>query len=170
MSKLDDDIKETRLALRSLAKAHLADIAKLEEENADSEKIGEAYGRWQAEGQFDEEKLESLVSRKLIRRADKFDVPLPALPKYKNDDPHWDESEHWRRSAINGSFILTQQGRNYVDEAIWKIEERIYNRWSRWATLGIGLIGTITGLVSVTASNWEKFAAMFARISSLMRR
>jgi hypothetical protein len=65
---------------------------------------------------------------------------------------------------MDGRFNLTQHGRDLVEDIIWKKEERGHNRWSRWVTLAIGLIGALTRLVSVTATNWEKFAAMFGRI------
>jgi len=169
MSELDDEIKKTQLSLDSTDKANLAHIAKLRKDKADGEAIEEAYGGWSAERQFDEEKLDNLLAQKLVSRANKLDVPLPATPTYSKDDPHWEESDRWRRSMLNGAFILTQQGRSHLDDAIWKTEERKYNRWSRWVTLGIGLFGTLTALLSVIANNWERFATMFSRISSVIR-
>lgn len=166
MSKLDDDIKKTRRNLEKIDKGYAADIAKLKKEKADRDKIAEASSSWSGERQFDEYMLSSLLSQKLTMRAEELDVPLPARPVYSKDDPDWDENEHWFRNPIDGGFVLTQRGRDYVDDAIWKKEERTYNRWSRWVTLAIGLIGTLIGLVSVTANSWEKLAAMFSRISS----
>jgi hypothetical protein len=100
----------------------------------------------------------------LRSRAEELDVPLPEYPVYNKDDPDWDENEHWYRNPMDGSFVLKQRGRDYVDDAIWKKEERQYNRWARYVTLAIGLIGILTGLVSVAATNWEKFGGMFAHI------
>ena len=110
--------------------------------------------------------LGALLSQRLTIRAEELDVPLPAHSVYDKENPDWDENEHWYRNPIDGGFVLTQRGRDNVDDAVWKKEERKYNRWARWVTLAIGLTGALTGLVSVTASNWEKFAAMFARIGS----
>ena len=166
MSKLDDDIRKTRHALDKIDKSYAADIAKLRKEKAGADKIAEMEASWSGDRQFDEYMLSALLSQRLTSRAEELDVPLPTRPLYKKDDPDWDENEHWYRNPMDGNFLLTQRGRDYVDDAIWKKEERKYNRWARWVTLAIGLIGTLTGLVSVTASNWEKFAAMFGRIWS----
>jgi hypothetical protein len=164
MSNLDDDIKKTRSHLTKIDKSYADDIAKLRKEKAPSEKILEAESAWGGERQLDEYTLSLLLSHKLEIRAEELDVPLPARPVYDKGNPDWDENEHWYRSPMDGTFVLTQRGREYVDEVIWKKEERRHNRWARYVTLGIGLIGAMTGLVSVTAANWDKLASMFGRV------
>ena len=133
MSKLDDDIKKTRSNLAKIDKSYAGDIARLRKEKAPGEKILEAESAWGGERQFDEYMLGSLLSRNLEIRAEKLDVPLPARPVYDKDDPDWDENEHWYRSPMDGTFVLTQRGREYVDEAVWKKEERRHNRWARYS-------------------------------------
>ena len=169
MSKLDDDVKKSRCALERIDKEYSADIAKLKDKKADADEIGMAEASWSSDRQIAEYELDSLLTRNLLLQAEKYDVPLPPRPIYKKDDTDWDHNDHWYHNPMNGSFCLTQVGRDFVDDAIWKKEERQHHRWSRWVTLTIGLIGTLTGLVSVTASNWEKFAAMFSSIAAHIR-
>ncbi|HTT19218.1 MAG TPA: hypothetical protein VMG82_09745 [Candidatus Sulfotelmatobacter sp.] len=51
-----------------------------------------------------------------------------------------------------------------MDDAICKKEERQHNRRIRWITLGIGLTGALTGLISVVGNNWEKFGRLWAHL------
>jgi hypothetical protein len=164
MSELDDKIKEQRRAVEKIDRGYAADIAKLKKEKAGSDKIQETHASWAGEYHFEEMVLDGLLTQKLSIRARELDVPLPHYPAYKKDDPDWERNEHWYRSPADGNFVLNEHGRDLVEDLIWKKEERGHNRWSRWVTLAIGLIGALTGLVSVTATNWEKFTAMFGRI------
>jgi hypothetical protein len=165
MSELDDEIEAGRRLVEKIDREYAAEIKKLKEEKAPRDEVEARYSFWGSDHDQAEEKLDGLLTKKLSKRARELDVPLPHYPKYTKDVPDWDRSEHWYRNS-NGRFILTQHGRDLVEDLIWKKEERGYSRWSRWVTLTIGLIGALTGLVSVTATNWEKFAAVFGSIWS----
>lgn len=161
MSKLDNDIKASRRSLEKIDKLFATELEKLKKIKADRDSIEGLYADWSNERDNEEHVLDSLLSRKLSEMAKALDLPLPHRPVYDKDNPDWDHNEHWYRSPVHGGFVLSQRGRDYVDEAIWKKEERKYNRWARWVTLMIGLVGTLIGLVSVTASNWEKLARIW---------
>jgi hypothetical protein len=169
MSELDSKIEASRRILEKIDQGYAADIKKLKREHAPSDDIQIAYSDWAGDRDLTEWELDGLLTQKLTSRAIELDVPLPHYPAYDKDKADWDRTEHWYRRPTDGRFVLTQHGRDHVGDLIWKKEERGYNRWSRWVTLAIGLIGTLTGLVSVIAANWEKFAAMFGRIWLYLR-
>lgn len=164
MSELNNKIRKSRRALEKIDREYAADIERLRKENAQAQRIEETHALWANEHDLEEYGLDLLLTQQLRNRAKQLDVPLPEYPFYDKDDPDWDRNEHWYRSPMDGSFALTRRGRDYLDDSIWKKQERKYNRWARWVTLAIGLVGALTGLISVTASNWEKFATMLSRI------
>ena len=107
---------------------------------------------WQALGQklnaeirFYSEEMESDRSERLLRKARSLDIdpptPIPRSGKLEDADDNWDL----------GSFdwVLTRQGRRALRKEIR--EEQKERRESRlfWASLGFGLIGALTGLLSV---------------------
>jgi hypothetical protein len=169
MSKLDNDIRQIRYYLQWIDnKGFPEDIAKLEKEEADSEKIKQASSLWAKKRELQKLELDRLLSQKLTERANKLDVPLPDKPSYNQNKHDWDDNEHWYPSPGYRTLVLTQQGREYVDDAIWRKEQRIYFRSSRWVAPVTGLIGTIIGLVSVIANYGERFAAMFSRYLDIL--
>lgn len=161
MSDLEKRIKSSRRELERIDKTFAAELDKLKKANANQDSIQELHAEWGNEHDNEEYLLDSLLSQKLRDKAQQLDVPLPERPAYDNENPDWDQNVHWYRSPINNVFVLTQSGRDYVDTAIWKKEERQHNRRIRWITLGIGLTGALTGLLSVLANNWEKFARIW---------
>jgi hypothetical protein len=161
MSGLDKQIKASRRVLEKISKDWDVAIAKLKNEKASSEDIQIAHSEWSSEYDMEEYGLDSLLSQKLRKRAQELDVPLPHYPVRGKDE---EDNEFWYRSPMDGRYTLTQRGRDYMDDAIWKKEERQHNRRIRWITLGIGLTGALTGLVSVIANNWEKFGRLWSHI------
>lgn len=161
MSDLDKRIKAKRRALENLDKGYEATIAKMKKEKASKQDIELTYSEWSAEYDVQEYELDAMLTQKIRARANELDLSVPPYPQYVKDDPDWDQNDNWYRNPMDGSFSLKRKGREYMDEVIWKKEERDHNRRIRWITLGIGLTGALTGLVSVTANNWEKFARIF---------
>ncbi|MCU1303644.1 MAG: hypothetical protein JWQ87_3928 [Candidatus Sulfotelmatobacter sp.] len=156
MSKLNQKIKKARRDLENVDKLYGAKLEKLEQEKADADTIGLTSAEWSSDRQVAEFELDSLLTKKMMMEAGKFDVPLPHRPVYRKDDPGSDENEHWYSNPIHGRYSLTQRGRDYLDDAIWKKEERKYNRWSRYVTLAIGLIGC--GKLENLSRAWEQIA------------
>src|SRR5437870_3742239 len=144
MVRLNKKIGRSRRILANLDKSYAADIERLKKEKGSEDEIGQTEAAWSGERQTEEFELDSLLTRKMLSEAENFDVPLPARPVYSEKDRDWDENEHWYRNPMDGSFSLTQRGRDYLDDAIWKKQERKYNRWARWVTLTIGLTGALT--------------------------
>ncbi len=161
---LEEEIKKSRRARDRIDKVYSAEVEKLKGEKASADKIDQTYAAWSGEHEIEEYNMDRLLTRKMRRDADKFDAALPDLPVYSKHDSDWEQNEHWYRNPLDQNFSLTRRGRDYLDDAIWKKEDRRHNRQTRWLTLGIGFVGTLTGLVSVTATNWGKLTAMFGRI------
>ena len=161
MSELDKKIKACRRALERTDKAYEADMAKLKKEKASGEDIQIAHSEWANEYDIGKSELDGLLTQQFRKRADEFDVPLPPYPIHGKDE---EENEHWYRNQLDGRYTLTQRARDYLDDAIWKKEERRHNRRLRWVTLGIGLTGALTGLVSVVANNWEKLGKVLQHL------
>lgn len=159
MPDLDKQIKASRRLLAKINKDWDAAIEKLKKEKASNDDIQIAHSEWSNDYDMEEYGLDSLLTQKLRKRAHQLDVPLPLYPVHGKDE---EDNEFWYRSPMDGRYTLTQRGRDYMDDAIWKKEERQHNRRIRWITLGIGLTGALTGLVSVIANNWEKFARLWA--------
>jgi hypothetical protein len=161
MSELDKKIKASRRLLEKINKDWDAAIAKLKKEKAGNDDIQMAHSDWSNEYDMEESNLDALLTQKLKGRAHELDVPLPHYPIHGKDE---EDNEYWYRSPMDGRYTLTQRGRDYMDDAIWKKEERQHNRRIRWITLGIGLTGALTGLVSVTANNWEKLGKILQHL------
>ena len=153
MSDLNKKIKASRHVLEKISKDWDAEIAKLKKEKASNDDIQIAHSDWSNEYGMEESALDALLTQKIGERAHELDVPLPIYPVHGKGE---NGNEYWYRNPMDGRYALTQRGRDYMDDAIWKKEERQHNRRIRWVTFGTGLAGTLIGLVSVIANNWEK--------------
>lgn len=90
-----------------------------------------------------QERLTLLESRRLIRLARKYNVPLPELA-----DPEIYYQMEW---VINKDkpHCLTDRGFSVVLLKIEEVKKQRRERLGYWLGLAIGLIGAITGLVAV---------------------
>jgi len=81
-----------------------------------------------------------LVTRYLINKANKRFLPLPYLSE---------EERLWEQSNFTGKYHLTDKGITEIRKMIRKDKKERMEILSYWASLLIGLIGAVTGLVAV---------------------
>jgi hypothetical protein len=86
------------------------------------------------------EQIAEIKTRRLLRKADRLDVPID----YATDD-----SPLWRRSSQFNSWCLTALGYSEVRKAIRQECKERREGAITWASLVIGIIGSLTGLLSV---------------------
>lgn len=87
--------------------------------------------------------IDRIRTRRLLRKADRLSVPIPTM----SDDGHL-----WRRSHQLGTYALTTEGYAEVRRSI-RAEKRERREGAlAWAGLFIGVLGALTGLLSVWPS------------------
>ncbi len=89
--------------------------------------------------------IDSLISRRIIRRANGLDLPIPP----------YSDKEAWERNRTTGAYYLTAKGRADLRSLIRKEKRERFEYWARWIVLLTGLIGAATGLVAVLFSLWK---------------
>lgn len=120
-------------------------ISEAKQENPDS--IEEINFFYSEELQTIEDERSAFYTQKLIRKATKFRVPIPAYDCKFNE-----EGEFWEISSRTGDRFLTLKGINMLREEIrkeerWKRESR--SHWLTIITTVSGLVGILTGLIAV---------------------
>ncbi len=90
--------------------------------------------------------IDSLISRRIIRRANGLDLPIPL----------YSDKEAWERNRTTGAYYLTAKGRADLRSKIRKEKRERFEYWARWIVLLTGLIGAATGLVAVLLSLWRE--------------
>jgi hypothetical protein len=114
------------------------------EKARDRDKVLEIRHDWYWERDQEWEQLEGIATDRLLRKARLLEIPIPPreLGADEAEGPHW---------------ILGNSGIYYLKlEARWELRRKIRaeldereRRFVTWITLLIGLIGALTGLVSV---------------------
>jgi len=89
--------------------------------------------------------IDSLISRRIIRRANRLDLPIPS---------HRDK-EAWEQNHTTGAYYLTAKSRADLRSLIRQEKRERFEYWGRWVVLITGLLGTATGLVAVLLSLWK---------------
>ena len=89
--------------------------------------------------------IDSLISRRIIRRANGLDLPIPP----------YSDKEAWERNRATGAYYLTAKGRADLRSLSRKEKRERFEYWARWIVLLTGLIGAATGLVAVLFSLWK---------------
>lgn len=92
------------------------------------------------ESELHQDLIEQIKTRRAIQRADRFEVPVPAASE---DSPDWD------RSTQLGVMLLTTAGHASIRSAIRQERKERREALLTWASMLIGLIGSLTGIVSV---------------------
>lgn len=88
---------------------------------------------------FIRDEVESLRTGRLLRRAKNLGLPVP---------PYSDQ-RFWESNRQTGNYYLTDNGQSEFCRSIRKAERERYDEWARWALLAIGLLGMLTGFLSV---------------------
>lgn len=95
-----------------------------------------------------ESKIQVLIGQNIINEAEKLDVETPS---YRSD------SDLWTSSRYSGTVNLSPKGRSHLRKLIDEEKARRFEVKVRWIKLLVplitalaGLIGVITGLVSVS--------------------
>ena len=91
-----------------------------------------------------DDNISVLKSNYIIHKADKRSLPLPSQPS-ENDS----NNDLWDRHPGTGEYCLTNKGITEIRDLIRKDKKEALEIFSMWATILIGLMGTLIGLVSM---------------------
>ena len=133
------EIARNRRAIRQIDRAYGVELAKAKTAN-DREKV--EYGR-HFETSLHIDEIEAIKTRRLLRKANSLDVPY----EYPSE-----ASSIWERSQQLGTWHLTTIGYSEIRKTI-RLERRDRRKLAvTWAGVIIGIIGSLTGLLSVWLS------------------
>lgn len=95
--------------------------------------------------------IDQIKTDRLLRLADKYDVPIPTMLLRGN------RNEFWTQSPLDRNVkVLNETARSVLRAEIWKVQTTIWERRTRWVPLlaGVtGVLGTAIG-VMVTIQKW----------------
>ena len=117
-------------------------IAEAERKN-DPEEVNNLYSEWHSESAPIEEELQQVQTRRLVNKARRMLLPVPGIPMDKSED------ENWIRGTFTRSWHLKAEGFTRVRAAIRAESKERREASIAWATLIIGILGALTGLVAV---------------------
>jgi hypothetical protein len=141
-------IQRLRWYLARASRAYRRDMAKARKEGASQGKRDEIqHGYWAEIDELHEE-LEALRTKRLLRRAHRFDVPYPQPPWHSEKR----RDEYWVQGNMTGEWYLTTAGFNKVRgdiRAEIKSQHEARTHWIAWIAALTGLLGALTGLVAV---------------------
>ncbi|MCY1522713.1 hypothetical protein D9M68_575780 [compost metagenome] len=87
-----------------------------------------------------DDEIEVLASRHLLDLAHQLLLPIPAFQE---------EGGAWERTTHTGEFFLTRQAMKELRQSIREEEKARREGLVTWTAALVGLIGALTGLVSV---------------------
>jgi hypothetical protein len=105
----------------------------------------EKLAEWSADGQLAEDEINEILAERLIKKARRWDVPLPPYPIEGAENQY----EFWDMSNLTGRYILTRKGRALMRDSLRKEKRERFESKARWITLFTGITGAGIGLVSV---------------------
>ena len=92
---------------------------------------------------FIEDEIARLKTQYTISKAEKMSLPTPSVT---------DKDGLWEMGNYTRKWCLTNKGITEMRREIRKERKEILELWSHWATILIGLIGAVTGLIAVIMS------------------
>ena len=107
------------------------------------DKIQDLYGEWSLDSALIEEELRQLETRRLVNRAHRLLLPVPEIPVGKTEDDNWIRGTHLR------VWYLKPEGFSRMRALIRAETKERREAFVTWATLIIGIIGALIGLVAV---------------------
>jgi hypothetical protein len=117
-------------------------IAEAERKN-DPDKLNNLYSEWHSESAPIEEELLEIQTRRLVNKARRMLLPVPDIPMNEPED------ENWIRGTSTRGWHLKAEGVTHVRAAIRAESKERREALIAWATLIIGILGALTGLVAV---------------------
>jgi len=90
-----------------------------------------------------EDEIAHLKTQYIISKAEKMSLPTPSVT---------DKDGLWEMGNYTRKWCLTNKGITEMRREIRKERKEILELWSHWATILIGLIGAVTGLIAVIMS------------------
>jgi hypothetical protein len=109
------------------------------------QKREELMAEWANEGDMAEDRIDGVLSDRLVKSAQRLDVPTPPFPIAGQER----EREFWSRNYSNGSYQLTREGRVFLRDAVRKEKRERFDSKVRWIAPLTGIIGAAIGLISV---------------------
>lgn len=123
------------------------DMEKARERKVGREKLEEIQLGWWADTDEIREEMETLQTRRLLRKAHRLDVPYPHRPVGNQQ-----KDENWVQGSMTGSWFLTTTGINKVRSDIRteiRARHEARGHWIAWISAITGLVGALTGLFAV---------------------
>jgi hypothetical protein len=137
------DLRKAQRAKNNLDRNYRSKAAALRKAN-DQAQYEILISEWHFEGKEAEDVINALVTRSLVAKANKLDLPIPPYPKHNEQ-----ENAYWYYSDDGSERILTAQGRAELRDSVRREKRERFESRSRWVTLFTGIIGAAIGLVTV---------------------
>ena len=115
-------------------------IAAAREEGKDRQEIHKMMWERHTDLLYIDDKILTLQSRHLEKKADKYLLPRPPFNK---------ESGDWEESDVTGRWGLTLPAQAGLRTAIHDYEKERRERFQSWLIVLSGFIGALTGLIGV---------------------
>ena len=150
------DLWRAQRAKTKLDRAYEKDADKLRKAGKEkTDDYGYFMSEWSNEASMAEDSVNSIVTARLIAKANKLDLPLPPYPAQGGQ-----QNECWYKSYYQGyRYLLSAQGRASLRDSIRKEQRERFEAKARWVTLCTGIIGATIGLVSVLTNLLVKLLA-----------
>jgi len=132
-----------RIELRDTGRQWAKAMAEARARKATTEELEEVNSGWVFDYRMDEDQLETIYTDRLVSKANRLRVPVPAKPWDTEDH----EDENWMESQYGG-WILKPEGFRKVRAEIRAELKARSERRQAWLTPLTGLIGALTGLVA----------------------
>ena len=86
-----------------------------------------------AEVSFSQDEYQELLSRKWLREASKWSIPIPQRPS--QHDAFEDAEGYWRSRYGGYPWILTEKGVHHIRSEVRRVQKDQRERWFPWLAL-----------------------------------
>jgi hypothetical protein len=142
LSRLCSRTTRLRIELEETDRLYRKLIASEKRRN-NQNKLQELYSDWGYESDLIEEELKLVETRRLVNKARRLLLPVPDIPTGKEEDGKW------IRGPDSGRWYLKPEGFSEIRALIRGECKERREALMAWATIIIGIIGALTGLVAV---------------------
>jgi len=137
------DVARAKHALDTIDRKIRDDIAAAKRRGANEDEIDSIHSGWEVDWREAYEDHRLALTNSLSSEADKLMVFVPG---------YWEDESLWEHGQIWNKWYLNDKGINVIRSAIRQERKSRYEPRFLWASLILGIIGTLTGLANALAA------------------
>ena len=146
MKAILTDLRYARCLYKQVGNAAVREERRLKARGLTPLEIHNEAGSLWAEVSLLQDEYQEILSRKWLREASKWSVPIPVRPSER--DASEDKEGYWRRCYGRGPWILTEKGVHYIRSEVRKVQKDERERWFPWLALLLPLSVALAALVN----------------------